>query len=165
MGSVLKVGLGYDAHHFAEGRPLILGGVKIPYSRGLRGHSDADALCHALADALLGAVGAGDIGQLFPDTDPQYRGISSLTLLSKVKDLLLGKGAHIVNLDATLVLEEPPVSGYFGQMREKIASALKTGVNSVSVKATRNEGMGFVGRGEGVAALAIALVAMTSTDG
>jgi 2-C-methyl-D-erythritol 2,4-cyclodiphosphate synthase len=137
----------------------VLGGVRIPHSRGLGGHSDADALCHAIADALLGAVGAGDIGRLFPDTDPQYKGASSINLLGIVADFVKTKGARIVNVDSMLVIEEPRVSPHFGEMRESIADALKVEPGSVSVKATRNEGMGFVGRGEGIAAFAVVVVA------
>ncbi|KPJ59430.1 MAG: hypothetical protein AMJ46_11375 [Latescibacteria bacterium DG_63] len=156
----MRVGLGYDAHAFAEDRALVLGGVKIPFSKGLSGHSDADVLCHAIADALLGAVAAGDIGQLFPDTDARYRGISSLVLLSKVRDLVREKGGQIVNVDTMLILEEPRVSQYFGQMKERIADALQIDPGLVSVKATRNEGMGFVGRREGAVAVSVALVSV-----
>jgi len=158
METDYRIGLGYDAHPFAEGRSLVLGGVKIPYARGLSGHSDADAVCHAIGDALLGAASAGDMGQLFPGTDPEYAGISSLVLLSRVTDLLKSRGVRIVNLDAMIILEEPHVSKYFAEMREKIAAALGMDARNVSVKATRNEGMGFIGRGEGVAAFAVALV-------
>jgi 2-C-methyl-D-erythritol 2,4-cyclodiphosphate synthase len=126
--------------------------------RGLSGHSDADVVCHAIADALLGAISAGDIGRLFPDTDPQYRGISSLKLLSQVSDLILKREGRIVNVDAMLLLEEPRVSDRFEEMRTKIAKALEINVGSVSVKATRNETMGFVGRKEGAAAISVALV-------
>jgi 2-C-methyl-D-erythritol 2,4-cyclodiphosphate synthase len=160
MESSFRIGLGYDTHAFTDGRPLVLGGVTIPHPRGLKGHSDADVLCHAIADAILGAMAAGDIGQLFPDTEPKYKGISSLLLLSRVANLLKTKGAKIHNLDATIILEEPRVSSYFNEMKENIGRALDIDAHTVSVKATRNEGMGFVGRGEGVAALAVALVAL-----
>jgi 2-C-methyl-D-erythritol 2,4-cyclodiphosphate synthase len=156
--SSLRIGLGYDAHAFTAGRPLVLGGVTIPHSRGLSGHSDADVICHAIADAVLGTLAAGDIGRLFPDTDPKYKGISSLLLLSRVTDLLRTEGGRILNLDAMMILEEPRVSPYFDQMKENIRKALGIDASAVSIKATRNEGMGFVGRGEGVAALAVALV-------
>jgi 2-C-methyl-D-erythritol 2,4-cyclodiphosphate synthase len=160
VGSSLRIGLGYDAHTFTPGRPLVLGGVTIPHSRGLSGHSDADVICHAIADAILGTLAAGDIGRLFPDTDPKYKGISSLLLLSRVTDLLTTKGGQILNLDAMIILEEPRVSPYFEEMRENIGKALRIDASTVSIKATRNEGMGFIGRGEGVAALAVALVAL-----
>ena len=154
-----RTGIGYDAHPFVDGRPLVLGGVSIPHSRGLGGHSDADVLCHAIADALLGAAAAGDIGQHFPDTDPQYRGVSSIVLLGKVGDLVRNAGAHIVNVDSVLVIEEPRVSPHFDGMRARIAEALGLERGAVSVKATRNEGMGFTGRVEGAAAFAVATVA------
>ena len=153
-----RVGLGYDAHAFADARALVLGGVTIPHSKGLSGHSDADVLCHAIADAILGAMAAGDIGGLFPDTDPKYKGISSLTLLSSVAELLKSKAGRIVNLDAMIILEEPCVSSHFGEMKENIGRALGIDAHAVSIKATRNEGMGFIGRGEGAAAFAVALV-------
>lgn len=154
-----RTGIGYDAHPFVEGRPLVLGGVSIPYTRGLKGHSDADVLCHAVADALLGAMAAGDIGQLFPDTDPQYKDVSSIALLGKVRDLVQGKGARIVNVDSVLIIEEPRVSPYFDEIKRRIAEALLLEPGAVSVKATRNEGMGFTGRAEGAAAFAVATVA------
>ena len=158
--SSLRIGLGYDAHAFTAGRPLVLGGVTIPHPKGLKGHSDAGVLCHAIADALLGALSAGDIGQLFPDTDPQYTSISSLILLSRVRDLMEQKGARLVNVDAVLILEQPPVSEYFHEMRKNVAEALQASSSTVSIKATRNEGMGFIGRAEGVAAFAVALVTL-----
>jgi len=159
MNAGYRTGIGYDAHPFVEGRPLVLGGVKIQHSRGLSGHSDADVLCHAIADAMLGALGLGDIGQLFPDSDAQYKGISSLVLLERVGALVRGKGARIINIDSALVIEEPPVSRYFGEMRKRIAGTLQVEIDTISIKATRNEGMGFTGRAEGVAALAVALIA------
>jgi 2-C-methyl-D-erythritol 2,4-cyclodiphosphate synthase len=160
METTFRVGLGYDAHAFEEGRALVLGGVKIPFPKGLSGHSDADVVCHAIADALLGAISAGDIGQLFPDTDPQYEGISSLTLLTQVRDLVLQKGGRIVNVDAMLILEEPRVSDCFGEMKKRVAEALEIDTSIVSIKATRNEAMGFIGRKEGAAALSVALVTL-----
>jgi 2-C-methyl-D-erythritol 2,4-cyclodiphosphate synthase len=159
-----RIGLGYDAHPFAEGRVLVLGGVKIQYARGLSGHSDADVVCHAIADAILGAMAAGDIGRLFPDTDPKYKDISSLVLLSGVAELLKSKAGRILNLDAMVILEEPGVSPYFDEMKENIGRALGIDARTVSIKATRNEGMGFTGRGEGAAALAVALLEMASDD-
>ena len=151
-----RTGIGYDAHPFVENRALVLGGVSIPHTRGLGGHSDADVLCHAIADALLGAVAAGDIGLRFPDTDPQYKDVSSIALLGKVRDLVHEAGARIVNVDSVLVIEEPRVSPHFEEMRDRIAEALLLDRDAVSVKATRNEGMGFTGRAEGAAAFAIA---------
>jgi len=151
-----RTGIGYDAHPFVDGRPLVLGGVSIPHTRGLGGHSDADVLCHAVADALLGAVAAGDIGLHFPDTDPQYRSVSSIVLLGRVRDLVRKAGARVVNVDSVLVIEEPRVSPHFDEMRDRIAGALGLMREAVSVKATRNEGMGFTGRAEGVAAFAVA---------
>jgi 2-C-methyl-D-erythritol 2,4-cyclodiphosphate synthase len=159
-----RVGLGYDAHPFAEKRALVLGGVKIPYPRGLSGHSDADVVCHAIADAILGTIAAGDIGQLFPDTDPRYEGVSSLLLLSRVTDVLKTKGGQILNLDAVIILEEPRVSSYFKEMKDNIGKALGIDAHNVSIKATKNEGMGFVGRGEGVAALAVVLVTLPAPE-
>jgi 2-C-methyl-D-erythritol 2,4-cyclodiphosphate synthase len=160
MKRTFRVGLGYDAHAFAEGRALVLGGVTVPFRRGLAGHSDADVVCHSIADALLGALALGDIGQHFPDSDPEYDGISSLVLLGRVRDVIRKRGGEIVNVDAMLIIEEPSVSQYFGRMREKIAEALGVDADSVSVKATRNEALGFVGRKEGVAALSVALVGL-----
>lgn len=153
---VHRTGIGYDAHPFVAGRPLVLGGVNIPHTRGLGGHSDADVLCHAVADALLGAVAAGDIGRHFPDTDPQYRNASSIALLGKVGEMVRKMGARVVNVDSVLVIEEPRVSPHFDEMRDRIAMALLLERGAVSVKATRNEGMGFTGRAEGVAAFAVA---------
>ena len=159
--SVHRTGIGYDAHPFVDGRPLVLGGVSIPHTRGLAGHSDADVLCHAIADALLGAVAAGDIGRHFPDTDPRYKGVSSVVLLGRVGDLVRKSGARIVNVDSVLVIEEPRVSPHFEEMRDRMAEVLRVERGAVSVKATRNEGMGFTGRAEGVAAFAVATVAIT----
>ncbi len=162
MESVYRTGIGYDAHPFAEGRPLVLGGVTIDTSKGLDGHSDADVLCHAIADALLGALGAGDIGQLFPDSDPQYRGVSSLVLLERVKDLVRERGTRIVNIDSVVMIEKPRICTHFEKMKRNIAEALQVETKAVSIKATRNEGMGFVGRAEGAAALATVLLESVS---
>jgi 2-C-methyl-D-erythritol 2,4-cyclodiphosphate synthase len=155
----VRTGLGYDSHRFAAGRPLILGGVEIPYERGLEGHSDADVLTHAVIDALLGAAALGDIGQHFPDTDERYRGADSIGLLRAAVALLSEGGFAIVNVDATVVMERPRVGPHRERIRASLAAALGIRVESVSVKATTGEGMGFVGRGEGVAALAIATLA------
>jgi len=153
-----RVGIGYDSHRWCDGRPLVLGGVEIPHSRGLSGHSDADALLHAICDAVLGAVGAGDIGAHFPDTDPAYRGISSLVLLARVREIAAARGCRVVNVDATVIMERPKLRAYIGGMIANIADALAMDATAVSVKAKTNEGMGFVGREEGVAVMAVALV-------
>ena len=154
----LCTGIGYDCHPFAPGRALIVGGVEVPSERGLLGHSDADVLTHAVIDALLGAAGQGDIGQHFPDTDPAYAGADSLGLLAACRELLEGAGVSVLNVDATVVLEAPRLAPFKGQMRARLAAVLGLEVSFVNVKATRGEGMGFIGRGEGAAALAIATV-------
>ena len=151
-----RSGLGYDSHRFAPGRKLILGGVEIPCDRGLTGHSDADALLHAVCDALLGMAGGGDIGRHFPDTDPAYKNISSLVLLERVKHIIESKGLSINNIDATVMLEKPKLAPYAEAMVASIAKTLDIPETAVSVKAKTNEGMGFVGREEGIAVLAIA---------
>jgi 2-C-methyl-D-erythritol 2,4-cyclodiphosphate synthase len=161
---MIRCGIGYDIHRFAEGRKLVLGGVEIPYSRGLEGHSDADVLAHAIADALLGAIGAGDIGQHFPDTDESIRGISSIEILKRVMGLLAEKSAQVVNIDATLLAEEPKFAPHIGAMRKRIGDALGTSDSNVSVKATTNETLGAIGRGEGIAAIAIATVEIIGSD-
>ena len=153
-------GIGYDVHAFVSGRPLILGGVEIPSDRGLDGHSDADVLAHAIADAILGAIGEVDIGQHFPNTDPAYRGISSLELLRRVLALVQAKGGRLLNIDSSLIAEAPKVGPYVSAMRERLGAALGLPPARVGVKATTNERMGFVGRGEGIAALAVAAVLM-----
>ena len=155
----MRVGLGYDVHAFAEGRALILGGVEIEHEQGLLGHSDADVLAHALADALLGAVRGGDIGKLFPDTDPKWKDADSLELLAAVADKVRESGFDIVDADCVLVLESPRISPYRERMRENLARAIGVPVDAVGVKATTTEGLGFEGRGEGVAAQAVVLVA------
>lgn len=155
---MIRCGTGYDAHRLAAGRKLILGGVEIPHARGLDGHSDADVLCHAIADALLGAIAEGDIGHHFPNTDESIRGISSLEILEKVSALLEAKKARAVNVDATLLAEAPKIAPHIPAMREKIAAALRINISSVSIKATTNEGLGAIGRGEGMAAMAVAMV-------
>ena len=154
----MRIGHGYDVHRFAEGRDLVLGGVTIPHDRGLLGHSDADVLTHAVMDALLGAAVLGDIGLHFPDSDPAYRGISSLTLLSRVGELLAEKGYRVGNIDATVVAEEPKLRPYIDAMREKIAAALGIKPERVSVKATTEEGLGFTGERLGIAAHAVCLL-------
>ena len=154
----MRIGHGYDVHRFAEGRDLVLGGVKIPHDRGLLGHSDADVLTHAVMDALLGAAALGDIGLHFPDSDPAYRGISSLSLLERVGTLLCEKGYSVGNIDATVVAEEPRLRPYIDAMRENIAAALGVDAELVSVKATTEEGLGFTGERLGIAAHAVCLL-------
>lgn len=151
-----RTGIGFDAHRFAADRDLILGGVKIEYKFGLAGHSDADVLCHAIADALLGAVAEGDIGKHFPDTDPKWKGICSLKLLTAVSDILKNKDASINNIDATVIAEEPKLAPHIDAMRENIANVLNLTIDAVSVKATTVETMGALGRKEGIAAMAVA---------
>lgn len=158
MGDELRVGTGYDVHPFAEGRPLVLGGVRFESARGLAGHSDADVLLHAIADALLGAAGLGDIGEQFPPTDPQYAGIDSTVLLARVAALLIMGGWRIINVDSTLIAERPRINPMVPQMRTRIAAALGIEAERVGVKATTNERLGFVGREEGIAAMAVALL-------
>ncbi len=158
----MRTGIGIDSHAFAEGRPLILGGVEIPYDRGLAGHSDADVLTHAVIDALLGAAGLGDIGQLYPDTDAAYAGADSLELLADVLARLAAVGLRPVQVDTTVMMERPKLSPHRDAIRARLAAALGVPEGDVNVKATTGEGMGFVGRGEGVAALAVATLARTS---
>ncbi len=149
-------GIGYDVHRFAPQRPLILGGVEIPHHLGLDGHSDADVLSHAIADAVLGAIGERDIGFHFPNTDPSIRGISSLEILRKASLLVRDRGGRIVNIDSTLVAEAPKIAPHLEPMRANVAEALGLDLKRVGIKATTNETMGFIGRGEGIAALAVA---------
>jgi 2-C-methyl-D-erythritol 2,4-cyclodiphosphate synthase len=151
-------GLGYDIHRFIEGRPLVLGGVEIPHDRGLDGHSDADVLSHAIADAVLGAIGEQDIGHHFPNTDESIRGISSLEILEKAASLVRTRGGRLINVDATLIAEAPKIAPHVVTMRERIAAALGLPAARVGVKATTNEGLGSIGRGEGIAAMAVAAV-------
>jgi len=152
----MRFGIGYDSHKLVEGRSLILGGVEVPYTKGLLGHSDADVLLHAICDAILGAIGEGDIGTHFPDTDPTYKNISSVKLLIHVNALALQRGVTVNNLDATLVAEKPKLKGFIPEMVHCIVGALRIEHGRVNIKATTNEGMGFIGRQEGIAALAIA---------
>lgn len=154
----MRIGQGYDVHRLVQDRPLILGGVEVPYEKGLLGHSDADVLIHAVMDALLGAAALGDIGQHFPDTDPAYKGISSVELLKKVRELLDEKGFVIENIDSTIIAQRPKLASYRPQMAANIADALHLDVSRVSVKATTEEGLGFTGNGEGISAQAIALL-------
>jgi 2-C-methyl-D-erythritol 2,4-cyclodiphosphate synthase len=153
-----RVGLGFDVHPLMDGRPLVLGGVEVPAPRGLGGHSDADVLTHAVADALLGALALGDLGEHFPDSDPRYRGISSLHLLADVVERVRSRGSRIVNIDATIVAEAPKLAGWLTPMRTRLAETLGLAVDQVSVKAKRAEQLGALGRQEGIAAMAVALV-------
>jgi 2-C-methyl-D-erythritol 2,4-cyclodiphosphate synthase len=153
-----RSGIGYDIHRLTEDRKLILGGVEITHTRGLEGHSDGDVLLHAIADALLGAICAGDIGHHFPNTDESIRGISSLEILRRVTALLAERRARVVNVDATIIAESPKIAPHIPAMQKKIADAIGTSEFGVSVKATSNEGLGTLGRGEGIAAMAIATV-------
>lgn len=153
-----RIGLGYDVHAFAEGRKLILGGVDIPFDKGLDGHSDADVLVHAIMDALVGALRAGDIGKLFPDTDPAYKDADSIKLLEKVGGLVREQGWSIVDIDSVMMIQEPKISPHRDAMRKNIAQALGVPVDNVGVKATTTEWLGYEGRGEGVSAQAVALL-------
>jgi 2-C-methyl-D-erythritol 2,4-cyclodiphosphate synthase len=155
---VTRIGLGYDVHAFCDGRPLILGGVSVEHERGLAGHSDADVLVHALMDAILGAMRAGDIGAHFPDTDPAWAGISSILLLERVAQIMRNAGWRLVDADTVLVLEAPKISQHREAMRRNLAGALGVSPEAVGVKATTTEGLGFAGRGEGVAAHAVVLL-------
>lgn len=154
----MRIGNGYDVHRLVEGRKLIMGGVYIPYEKGLLGHSDADVLIHAIIDALLGAAALGDIGKLFPDSDSEYEGINSMLLLSKVRVLLEEKNFLIENIDSVIIAQAPKMSSYIDTMRENIAECLKIPLGRISVKATTQEGLGFTGRGEGIAAQAVCLL-------
>ncbi len=154
----MRVGMGYDVHKFQQGRPLIIGGVTIPYEKGLLGHSDADVLLHGIKDALLGAAALGDIGKHFPDTDPTYRGASSLELLVRVGELLADAGYEVNNIDGTIIAEKPKMAPHIPEMRKNIAGALNINEDRVSIKATTTEGLGFEGRKEGIASMAIASI-------
>lgn len=157
----LRIGHGYDVHRLVEGRPLILGGMAVPYEKGLDGHSDADVLLHAIMDALLGAAALGDIGRHFPDSDPAYAGVSSLVLLKSVGGILKHAGYAVVNIDATVLAQAPKLAPYIEEMRRRIAEALGIDYDRVSVKATTEEGLGFTGEGRGIAAHAVALIEKT----
>lgn len=151
----MRVGMGYDVHKLVEGRDLIIGGVKIPHTLGLLGHSDADVLLHAISDALLGAAALGDIGKHFPDTDPQYKGASSMMLLERVGELVSEKGYVIENIDATIIAQKPKMRPHIPEMEQNIAKALKIDVSQINVKATTEEGLGFTGKEEGISSQAI----------
>jgi 2-C-methyl-D-erythritol 2,4-cyclodiphosphate synthase len=154
----MRIGQGFDVHRLVSGRRLILGGVEIPYEMGLLGHSDADVLIHALMDALLGAIGTGDIGVHFPDGDPEYKDIDSAILLQRVLSLIDNQGYQIANLDATIIAERPKLAGYIPQIRERIAVLAQIDIVQINIKATTTEGLGFTGRGEGIGALAVVLL-------
>ena len=154
----MRVGIGYDSHRFVDGRKLMLGGVEIPYPQGLGGHSDADVVAHALTDAVLGAAGLGDIGALFPSSDPQWQNANSLYLLSQAYLQVVERHLHLVNADITVVAEQPPIALFVDEMRKKLAGALLCGPSDVSVKGKTNDKMGFIGRGEGIAAIAVAVL-------
>ena len=156
----MRVGLGYDVHKLAENRKLIIDGVDIPYEKGLLGHSDADVLIHAIMDALLGASKLGDIGVLFPDTDPKYKGISSITLLKYVKEEMEKKNIRIVNIDSIIVAQKPKMRPYITEMEENIAKALNIKVDDINVKATTEEELGFTGSGEGISSKAVCMIEM-----
>lgn len=154
----MRIGIGYDVHQLVEGRPLILGGLDIPFEKGLLGHSDADVLIHAIMDAMLGAAALGDIGQHFPDTDMKYKGISSLELLVHVNELIQKEGYQIGNIDAVVICERPKLKGFIPEMKEKMCQVLKVELNQVNIKATTTEKLGFTGRQEGIASQAVALL-------
>ncbi len=158
MTSDFRTGIGFDVHAFAENRKLIIGGIEIPFEKGLLGHSDADVLLHAICDALLGALALGDIGQHFPETDDQYKNVDSKILLKKVYELIELKGYKLGNLDAVVTMQRPKLSPYIFKMKEKIAEILKSDVDQISIKATTTEKLGFVGREEGVSAFASVLI-------
>jgi len=160
----MRVGFGYDVHRLIEGRDLIIGGVTIPFEKGLHGHSDADVLCHAICDALLGGAALGDVGRHFPDSDPAYRDISSLTLLEKVAGLLKERNISVENVDTTVVAQEPRLASYIPLMCQNIANALSIDVSRISVKASTTEGLGFPGEGLGMVAYAVALVETGRAD-
>ena len=154
----MRVGIGYDSHRFADGRRLILGGVEIPHPRGLAGHSDADAVAHALTDAVLGAARLGDIGSLFPDSDPRWKGANSLELLHQAYRTVAAAGHRLVQADITVIVERPKIGPHVALMRERLAAALSVGPHAISVKGKTNEGMGWIGREEGVAVIAVAVL-------
>lgn len=155
---MIRIGIGYDVHQLVEGYPCILGGVEIPFEKGLKGYSDADVLLHAICDALLGAVGEGDLGRHFPEGDPKWKGVSSLRLLEEVAMILLQKGYQVVNIDSVIIAEKPKVAPFVDPMKVNISRPLSIDPAAVSIKATTNEKIGFIGRGEGIAAQAVCLI-------
>lgn len=154
----MRVGIGYDSHRFAAGRPLILGGVTVPHPQGLAGHSDADAVAHAITDALLGAAGAGNIGQLFPDSDPQWKDADSMELLRTAHELVRGRGYVLAQADCSIITEQPKLAPHLSAMAASLAERLGVADGAINVKAKTNEGMGFIGRGEGLAVIAVVLL-------
>lgn len=164
MQNMVHVGIGYDVHPLVAGRKLVLGGVEIPHSRGLDGHSDADALMHAICDAVLGAIGEGDIGTFFPNTDPRWRGAASKVFLQEAARQVIFRGGKIINIDATLIAQQPRVMPHAHQMKLNIAEALGIQVKRIGIKATTNERLGFIGREEGIAAMAVAGVDLPGSD-
>ena len=160
---MFRIGFGYDAHSLVKGRPLIIGGVDIPHASGLEGHSDADVLAHAVIDAILGALGMGDIGQHFPDTDPAYKGADSLLMLKTVMEWVKHKGFRLNNADATVVAENPKLSPHVSAMQHRLADVLEASINQINIKATTTEGMGFTGRQEGIEAFAVVSLVSMST--
>ncbi len=165
MTERIRVGIGYDIHPLERGRKLILAGVEIPFSLGLAGHSDGDAVCHAIADALLSAAGLPDIGELFPDTDPRYRDASSIELLKKVREMVEEKGFKVLNVDCVVVVERPKLSEYKDKMKKRLAEVLGLSLDEIGLKGKTNEGMGEVGRGEAIACYAIALLRLRDDKG
>ncbi len=165
MKGKVRVGIGYDVHPLTPGRRLVLGGVEIPFNKGLSGWSDADVLTHAIMDALLGATALGDIGSHFPPGEPQYKDISSLVLLERVMDMLKEKGYQVGNVDATIVTEQPKMRDYIDNMREKLSQTLSINISQVSVKASTSAELGSVGRGEGIAAYAVAMIEGSKNEG
>lgn len=161
---MFRIGFGYDVHRLVEGRPLILGGVEIPYPFGLEGHSDADVLTHAIIDAIIGALGAGDIGQHFPDTDPKYKGVSSLSMLRTVMDLIKDDGYRLNNLDTTITAQAPKLAPHLSNMRERLAQTLEASVSQINIKATTSEGLGFCGKREGMEAFAVISLVKAKTE-
>ncbi len=158
MGPLIKIGIGYDSHRLVADRPLVLGGVIIPYKYGLDGHSDADVLLHAIADSILGAAGLGDIGRHFPDTDPGYKGMKSTLMLAETFQMIVSEGYRVGNVDSVIIAEAPKMSPHIPSMCQKISRILLVDGRSISIKASTNEMMGFVGRGEGIAVMAISLI-------
>lgn len=158
MKPAMRIGQGYDVHRLKKGRKLVLGGVHVPFEKGLLGHSDADVLVHAACDAILGASGLGDLGEHFPDTDPRFKGIHSLKLLSHCAKLIEAKGYQVANLDASIIAQEPKLAPYRGQMQENMARVLNIPPEDVSIKATTTEGLGFTGQGQGMAAMCVVLL-------
>lgn len=154
----MRIGIGYDVHKLVENRPLIIGGITIPYKKGLLGHSDADVLTHAIIDSMLGALSLGDIGKYFPDNDPKYKNISSIKLLSYINEIIIKKGYHLGNIDSIIIAESPKFSPYIYQMRKTISNTLKVNINLIGIKATTEEGLGFTGKKEGIAAQSVCLL-------